>query len=106
MEEVGVGYGEMGECVKKAPGSGCERPILQSGPVRVGVMMIVGFFPVLVAAAAVGGQFCVMVEYGPTPILLTRISFECVQLTPYAIEECRLLCADVPGLSEIPLKVL
>lgn len=105
--EVGVGYEETGECVMRAPGFGCERSIQQLGPVRVGVMMTVGFsYPAVVAAAAVDGQFCVMIEYGPTPILQTQISFECAQLTPYAIEACQVLGVDVPGLSEIPLKVL
>lgn len=82
--EVGVGYGETRENVMRVLDSDRERSVLQSDPVQVGVKMTACFsFP----AAVVGGRFYVMVECGPIPILQTRISFEYVQLTPYAIEK-------------------
>lgn len=103
--EVGVGYGGTRESVMRVLGSDCERSALQSGPVRDGVKMIAYFsFPVPVAV--VGGRSYVMTECGPILILQTRISFEYVQLTPYAIEKRKVLGVDVPGPSEIPLEVL
>lgn len=84
--EVGVGYGETRESVMLALGSDCEKSVLQLGPVQVGERRTVYFsFPA--AVAAVGGRSYAMVECGPTPILQIRKSFECVQLTPYAIEK-------------------
>ena len=83
---VGVGYGGTCESVIGVLGSDCERLVLQSGPVQVDARMTACFsFPA--AVAVVGGRSYVMVECGPTPILQTRISFEYVQLTPYAIEK-------------------